>query len=785
MPLLLIWPCHAAPAVRVIPPPAGKTFTIRVHSRDSIQPAEYRVARASTPGGYAVVASQATYGDPEWRQIVQGLAIRHSADILLYPDAVASVRGELARRLPRYTCFVARPAEAGRQFVVSVHRLTRQLNADPYTDTIWGIVTGYSPADAARIVAQTAPLIIRRGAGGTSIPLDQFDAGVYYDEGKKNHAVEKTAGGRPQDIVAPDDTTKSLVDVFNDYKPDIFMTSGHATERDWQIGYSYRNGQFRCKDGVLLGLDMQRKAYPIHSPNPKVYMAIGNCLMGHVIDDQAMALAWMGSAGVDQMVGYTVETWYGYGGWGINNYFFDQPGRFNLAESVFLANQALQWQLQKRFPETNKVVFNAYGPSGEALPALAGALSVRSMAGDDKDKLGLVWDRDVVAFYGDPAWDARLVTRPQPWRQSLTVKGNRYTVLLKSLAGATCGRPPAIALPKRIAGLTVREGAALEPVIAGRFIMLPGLTRMDAGKEYRVVFDATESGKAVKTQKASTATREESSSAVSAALGKAGSNKPELLGALRDAGEGEEWKAVAFVIANMPPGDAKSLKKPYILENARLAIEARESVAWGKAIPEDVFLNNVLPYANVTETRENWRADFRRRFSDLVKDCKTPSEAALLLNKTIFKALDVQYHATKRPKPDQSPSESIAAKYASCTGLCVLLADACRAVGVPARLVGTPSWVLPGETHPTAGGNHTWVEIWDNGWHFLGAAEESKLDDTWFVDSAKHADPKDPLHRIYAVSFKKTGTSFPMVWAPNVKDVYAEDVTERYKHLGR
>ena len=44
--------------------------------------------------------------------------------------------------------------------------------------------------------------------------------------------------------------------------------------------------------------------------------------------------------------------------------------------------------------------------------------------------------------------------------------------------------------------------------------------------------------------------------------------------------------------------------------------------------------------------------------------------------------INVRYHARKRPKPDQSPYESIDAGFASCTGLSVLLIDACRSVGV-------------------------------------------------------------------------------------------------------
>ena len=65
--------------------------------------------------------------------------------------------------------------------------------------------------------------------------------------------------------------------------------------------------------------------------------------------------------------------------------------------------------------------------------------------------------------------------------------------------------------------------------------------------------------------------------------------------------------------------------------------------------------------------------------------------------------------------------ESMETGLASCTGLSILLIDACRSVGVPARFVGTPLWA-------DGSGNHSWVEIWDGGWHFVGAAEPAGLE---------------------------------------------------------
>ena len=55
--------------------------------------------------------------------------------------------------------------------------------------------------------------------------------------------------------------------------------------------------------------------------------------MGNIDGQDAMALAWMNDAGVKQMLGYTVPTWFGYQGWGVLDYFVEQPGRYTLTEA--------------------------------------------------------------------------------------------------------------------------------------------------------------------------------------------------------------------------------------------------------------------------------------------------------------------------------------------------------------------------------------------------------------------------------------------------------------------
>ena len=265
---------------------------------------------------------------------------------------------------------------------------------------------------------------------------------------------------------------------------------------------------------------------------------------------------------------------------------------------------------------------------------------------------------------------------------------------------------------------------------------------------------------------------EKSRDAVARQLSAAGDNRPELLAAVRGA-KPEHRPGLAFLLANMPKRDLTSLSKGYLLENVEYAYRGRVEVPWGRAIPDEIFLNDVLPYASVNERRDNWRRDFYQRFIGLARECKTPGEAAVRLNQQVFKQLKVQYHATKRPKPDQSPYESTKAGYASCTGLSILLVDACRAVCVPARLAGTPLW-----TNRT--GNHSWVEVWDGHWHYTGAAEPAPLDTAWFTGIAAKADPTRPEHRIYAVSWERTGAPFPLVWDLKIRYVPAVDVTRFY-----
>ncbi len=264
-----------------------------------------------------------------------------------------------------------------------------------------------------------------------------------------------------------------------------------------------------------------------------------------------------------------------------------------------------------------------------------------------------------------------------------------------------------------------------------------------------------------------------SSKEVIAQLKMAKENRSEMEKALLKA-PAKHRRAMEFLVVNMPAKDLQTLKADFLLTNVQLAYDAFEKVPWKNQIPESIFFNDILPYANINETRDSWRADFMNRFSEVVKDCKTPSEAAQKLNEKVFGAVKVKY-STKRKKANQSPAESMEQGLASCTGLSIILVDACRSVGVPARVVGIPSWV-------NKRGNHTWVEIWDRDWHFTGAAEPNGkgLNHTWFQHDASLAKKESRMNAIYAASFQKTDLVFPMVWSREAERISAVNVTDRY-----
>ena len=255
------------------------------------------------------------------------------------------------------------------------------------------------------------------------------------------------------------------------------------------------------------------------------------------------------------------------------------------------------------------------------------------------------------------------------------------------------------------------------------------------------------------------------------------------LRAMLDELDGAEREDMEFLLINMLSSDRDNMSLELLKENVAYANIAREKYEWAKTLPKEVYQHDVLPFHVVDEVRDAWRKELYEMFAPAVDTCKTMYDAVCAVNANIPQLTGVHYN-TKREKTNQSPRESMRQGMASCTGLAILLVDAYRAVGIPARFAGTASW------HDNRG-NHSWTEVWlDGQWRVTEYYFPSELDHLWFMADASKAKAEDRTYAIYATRFGKADDWFPMVWADGdvegrpieelPRTVGAENVTERY-----
>ncbi|MBO7261912.1 MAG: transglutaminase domain-containing protein [Alistipes sp.] len=255
------------------------------------------------------------------------------------------------------------------------------------------------------------------------------------------------------------------------------------------------------------------------------------------------------------------------------------------------------------------------------------------------------------------------------------------------------------------------------------------------------------------------------------------------LRAMLDELDGAEREDMEFLVLNMLSSDRDNMSLELLKENVVYANIAREKYEWAKALPKEIYQHDVLPFHVVDEVRDAWRKELYEMFAPAVDTCKTMYDAVCAVNANIPQLTGVHYN-TKREKTNQSPRESMRQGMASCTGLAILLVDAYRAVGIPARFAGTASW------HDNRG-NHSWTEVWlDGQWRVTEYYFPSELDHLWFMADASKAKAEDRTYAIYATRFGKADDWFPMVWADGdvegrpieelPRTVGAENVTERY-----
>lgn len=226
----------------------------------------------------------------------------------------------------------------------------------------------------------------------------------------------------------------------------------------------------------------------------------------------------------------------------------------------------------------------------------------------------------------------------------------------------------------------------------------------------------------------------------------------------------------------------------YVLKNSEYALKAREKIPAAASVPEALFLREVLPYQQLDEPLDEWRQMFFEKLSPFAMEAKTLREVVDKVAPRAFTDLGhkVEFKPNCTPAIMAPVTETLKNGHASCTGCSIFLVDALRAVGVPARVVGTAEWNLP------TGGNHNWVEVWTgegegDGWQFFDAAPMNKVewDRAWFVPNNVREAIAGGKHGIYAPVWDKAdaNANYTITWREPFKMMAAVDRTSFYQNL--
>ncbi len=122
------------------------------------------ISVALTANEYLVVSSNAVKNDSQWAPIVEKLSAKHdNASVIYYENHPDELLTRIQEYNPRYIGIVEKPERLGREYVIRLNQFSRTIDNDIYADFLWGIITGYTPAAAERMINDSyEPLVLKR-----------------------------------------------------------------------------------------------------------------------------------------------------------------------------------------------------------------------------------------------------------------------------------------------------------------------------------------------------------------------------------------------------------------------------------------------------------------------------------------------------------------------------------------------------------------------------------------------------------------------------------------------
>ena len=433
---------------------------------------------------YAVVIKQSTYNVAKWKQVCDLLLSRYKGELFIWDTAISEVKNPVASYAPTHIGFVCDLSTASPDFITGgLYPFARSLDDDPYSDAIWGILTGY-PEDVLKIVSDTCKHYTKTILSGTvscdlpyytqGLSTHEATSGLYYIKKPDAATVKSYANG-------PTDRTSWLVSMINggidslNHDPaDIFVTSGHGNYNLWQMHYPTQSpeGIFKSEGGSVAGIASDGTNYPINSQHPKIYFGLGNCNIGKIINEGCMAPGWTHKGAAYVYTGYLIEEGsdsYQHGG--TRAYYYKMSRDNTWAEAWFLANQALQFDIRNGTPGVSPNDLNGsafYGDPG----------GVFRMCNEGK--------------YQEPLIKNELIIKPGSacdtviYRVTMNENGQPGT------NGKWGNRHPAVMLPFKAANIRILSTNAISAVVRENFALLyiwyNGQPSLSKGDTREVVF---------------------------------------------------------------------------------------------------------------------------------------------------------------------------------------------------------------------------------------------------------------------------------------------------------
>lgn len=408
-------------------------------------------------GEYVVMISEKTLGDKDWKAVSDKFLKRYKGRLVVWNgNSVTSAEEKLKKLQPRYVAVIAKPEEIDRVMISELHQMSRRMNDDIYGDFLWGVVTGRNAEVAASLMAKKKPLILDRALGTTNFDQRRFKKSFFItDWGRREFvSTENYVSSGKTNAKKGEEMVEIFAERWGEIQPQFLMSASHATEYNLEMPFGEgliasagtdfylvpknKLGYFAAGLGNEARMAAFFKAENLKklpsSTNDKVWIASGNCLFGDVLrSPNSMAVTAISVGGVKQLVGYTVPSWFGEGGWGTSTKFFSGHQATSVGQAWFFNNQILLNNLPESAARI-KMDLIPTGMRGINMGILYNALKDAKVQ-QNQTLLGRIHDRDTVAFYGDPLYRARFnpeAPSKSPWYCEMKSSGKKDTFAVRT-----------------------------------------------------------------------------------------------------------------------------------------------------------------------------------------------------------------------------------------------------------------------------------------------------------------------------------------------------------------